>query len=103
MSPPPSTRSDHLTLPPTPPPLPDFIRRKIESRETSKAPQYPRKVKLILPSEPPGESSTDDHFDVVVARKENTRKVIESSDDNVISQLMIQEINFSSESSRQTK
>ena len=61
--------------PPTPPPLPDFIKRKIESKETSKPHHYPRQVKLILPNEPPGETSTDGHFDVVVARKENARNV----------------------------
>ena len=70
--------SRDVNVPPTPPPLPNFMRRNIEK----KVEQYPRKVKLILPD--PGETSTDQPFDVAVALKDskegNTRKVDGSSE-----------------------
>ena len=72
--------SPDFQVPPTPPPLPSFIRRNIENkaRKGGEFEQYGRNVKLILPPQP-GETSTDDHLDVVEARSQwrhgNTRRV----------------------------
>ena len=74
--------SQDCNVPPTPPPLPNFARRHIENKANNTAQPYPRNVKLILPPQP-GETSTDEHIDVVVAkrgwRQGNTRGVAERS------------------------
>ena len=72
------SRDDNFSVPPTPPPLPNFARRRIENKANKRAEQYPRNVKLILPPQP-GETSTDEHLDIVVAKRKwrqgNTRRV----------------------------
>ena len=72
--------SRDLSVPPTPPPLPNFARRRSENqaKRTAEQYQYPRNVKLILPPQP-GETSTDEHLDVAEAKRQwghgNRRRV----------------------------
>lgn len=61
-------RKDGIQLPPTPPPLPSFLRKnineyqqKVDTFVTNNS-HVDRRVKLILPNEPPGETSTDDTY-----------------------------------------
>ena len=73
--------SQDCNVPPTPPPLPNFAKRHIENKANNAAKPYPRNVKLILPPQP-GETSTDEHLDVVAKRgwrQGNTRGVGERS------------------------
>ena len=61
-------RKDGIQLPPTPPPLPSFLRKNINDYHNKSdtfeknISQIHRRVKLILPNEPPGETSTDDTY-----------------------------------------
>ena len=98
--------SQHFSVPPTPPPLPNFARRRIENKANNAAQKYPRNVKLILPPQP-GETSTDEHLDIGDARREiewrhgNSRRDDGRSHPAPSNKMMfsLQELNFSSSES----
>ena len=69
MSPSRDNRISHdFNVPPTPPPLPNFSRRNLENKANDAAQKYARNLKVILPHQP-GETSTDEHLDAVVAKR----------------------------------
>ena len=52
--------SHACNAPPTPPPMPAFLKKSLQQKESDCKGRL--RVKLILPHEPPGETSTDDHI-----------------------------------------